>query len=743
MKELVILAEIERSEKLNPFTAYEAGIWRTVLSSSGDMHPFMEDNIGSTIVRCNNVIIDHVEYEEVTSLPALRATANREWSGYWYNAGSVIYVRFPYYNPPFVYYSHLYGVLFGFTNNKPLLKDGKMYLPSLLTAPKITQSADSFSYDQMKFNSETVTLKNTDGQFDEADKLFGNEFNLLIGTMPEEKDEQPEHIIRMIEEAGDEKAVAAKLNTNEYIRLITDKTKTEDAEFKILAQYYIENLSVSLDKADFKLNDKRERLARKIPFRKFTNDPLKAVDDCYWYYPDIDDNYLDKDMQEVYGHCYGVPGVCLDGKKVFENVAGGALKQNYRFRFSGKIARVDRIQVKMTAGEIPDSPQVNSVMKYIDGWTTVYQLVKHNNGYSADDWNTGYPNCKPGIGNDAVDFSRLSNGEILIRWDVAKQGGKRENGINEVRIDGIFIAFDKFTSGTLNGTPRATPLEILKDIMYKYADVSFNETRFNITEIKELNQLDDFEIGVMFDKSVSVYEAIEKLQSGSVLGFLLQVYGDRFTARLDNPNRRERDSISRLDIINLHEVVVDWNAGQYGSYTNMEYAYDCSEKVYRNYIDRNSRNKILELHRVDKEWNNKTLLVNEKDAKLKSDILLEDFEEMCPIIRNIKLEGKKWHDLRVFDIQLIDFSIPGEEKDKFPRHLIRLIEEAGGEKAVAVNVKTGEYISLEHEETETHGKREFAGKLRCKLLNVELDTETGVTTIEARVTNISKAWRDR
>jgi hypothetical protein len=67
----------------------------------------------------------------------------------------------------------------------------------------------------------------------------------------------------------------------------------------------------------------------------------------------------------------------------------------------------------------------------------------------------------------------------------------------------------------------------------------------------------------------------------------------------------------------------------------------------------------------------------------------------------------------------------------------------GEEKVVSLGSSTDEYIAMNNDEKETHGKRDFVGKLRCKLLSVELDTETGITTIEARLTDISKAWEDR
>jgi len=300
----------------------------------------------------------------------------------------------------------------------------------------------------------------------------------------------------------------------------------------------------------------------------------------------------------------------------------------YRFRFSSAITRVDRIQVKMTAGKIGD--------KDVDGWTTVYQRVKPDDG-SPDDWPGSYPQWKPGISTGifhSANTALLSAGEIALGYEVAKQGGKHENGINEVRMDGVFIN-------------KSTPLGILTDIMEKYAYVPFDNLRYynmsypilglTINEtLLELSALSNYEIGVMFDKSVTVYEV------------QFQVFENKFTVRLDDPERPESMVISHLEILNLNEVEIDYNADLYGTYTDIEYAYNYDEKSGKRWIDKEKRQEIFDKHRQDKDWRAKTPLANKTDAKKKSDILLEDFSALAPLIKNIQLSGKKWFDLETW-----------------------------------------------------------------------------------------------
>jgi len=413
----------------------------------------------------------------------------------------------------------------------------------------------------------------------------------------------------------------------------------------------------------------------------------------------------------------------------------------------------------MTPGEYPDSTDDMKSMKETDGWITVYQRVKPNDR-SSDDWSGTYPRWKPkisigsgpeyyfnGVGSQKpADTTLLSNGQITLSFDVAKQGGKRDNRINEVRMDGVFN-----NPGKRNlKTEFVTSLDIIIDIMYKYASVPHDRQRYyfideKLSEIEdELSRLNNYEIGVLFDKAVSVYEAIEKLQGGSVLGFQFTVYQNKFTVRLDNPNREKRWDIQNTEILHLDEVEIDWNADLYGSYTDIEYAYNYDEKSGKHWIDKGKRKEILDIHRQEKDWSVKTLLANETAAKKKSDILLEDFSTLQPLIKNIQLSGEKWFNMRVYDIVQIDFNIPGEEREKYPRHLIRLIEEVGNGRLVTTGRETDEYVTLISDEKETIGQRNFVGnivgELRCQILMKETDTQSGITTIDVRVKNESEHW---
>ena len=757
MEELAVLAEIEHTEALEAIpAAFEPGLRRFRVYAAGGILPFMKGAASRDPVKASNIIADHIELAEAQSLEELRGL-NAE-SGGWLNGGSAALVKFPGFRPPSAFSSLRHGVLEGFTDNSPVLLDGLTYRPGLLTAPAIEQCADAFTYDRMKFSGAFVSIDNADGRFDKADNLFGNEFNLRAGPAFDEKGGvQPQNYAKLIEGAGAERVASMRGGTDEYVTMIGDEKKRPSLDgYPLLAQYYVSNITASLDKATFHLKDKRERLAGKIPNRQFTAEEYEGIDDCL----------IGADMQEAYGRCFGVPGVCVEGKRIKAREGepsdeNGDMLQ-YRFRFSSGISRVDRIQVKMTAGEIPDpddpAPEPENKRKMrVDGWTTVYQRVEPDVG-SPDYWPGAYPRWKPGIipgagpeyktyysGKDmpVADIpavaALLGKGEITLHWEVAKQGGKRENNINEARMDGVFNNPEK---RNISAGEFVTPLDIIKDVMANYSGVPYLPHKYDIGEIEgELAPL-GHEIGIMFDKPISVYEAVERLQSGCAIGFQFCVYRNRFTARLDDPNRDPAAEIKAAEILNLGEVEIDWNAELYGTYADIGYAYDYGEQAGRRFLYKDMREKVLEKHRVDKEWAAETLLAGEAGAKLKAEILMEDFAELRPLIKNIKLEGGKWLGLRVYDILLIDFSIRGEERAKCPHHVVRLIEEIGNSRSASMRGGTDEYVTMIGDEKEASGSREFAGEnVRCQVLRVEFDARSGITTLDARVRGRSEKWQ--
>jgi hypothetical protein len=238
---------------------------------------------------------------------------------YWLEEAD-LYIHFPNHDPPFLFLSQKYGVIYGYSNNDIILFNSVMYLPLLRNVPAIRESADPLEYARMQFNSASYTFGNSGGDFDDISDVFGNEFNILVGK----------------------------------------KGQTYEQYHKLI-QYYISNVSIDLKQAIFEVKDKRERLSYKAPNTYYTEEE----------YPYIDDKYIDKVVQDAYGHCFGVPAVCIDEKDVYlsDHEAGDEIDSNegmkpYRsFKFAREITRLDKVESKMS-----DDTWVQHTPKPIEGF---------------------------------------------------------------------------------------------------------------------------------------------------------------------------------------------------------------------------------------------------------------------------------------------------------------------------------------------------------------------------------------
>jgi hypothetical protein len=216
-----------------------------------------------------------------------------------------------------------------------------------------------------------------------------------------------------------------------------------------------------------------------------------------------------------------------------------------------------------------------------------------------------------------------------------------------------------------------------------------------------------------------------------------------FSARVDNPNREQSaktGTIKHIDILNLDEVTVDFNANLYASYTDISYGKtyepDKDEDEYLHVIDKSQREQMLDMHRLEKAYEVATLLPDKASAELKGRLILEDFAELRPVINGIKLFGLDWFDLRVYDILTIDFFIEGMEIDLVPRHIVRLMAQINNERdkrEVGMFAKQREMVVLQAPEKKIYKhRRKFMGTLRCKVMHREIDPNTGVITINVR-----------
>jgi hypothetical protein len=473
--------------------------------------------------------------------------------------------------------------------------------------------------------------------------------------------------------------------------------KTGSGVFTHLAQYYIANDAYTFGKATYQLEDKRKRLSFTLP-----NDFFTAAD-----YPWIDDKYIGKVKQDAFGLCHRITAVCTQGRQMYQSGGSGPLLDFYTFRVAKAISRMDRIEVKMTSGKI------NGV-EY-DGWTVIYNRV-------AD---TDYPwtGWKQYVTAGTIN----ADGTFTLSWPVAKQGGNRESGINDVRCTGLFQNYN-------------TARTILEQLFRQYTNIIWDDIRFNRSEITSELAASAEPISLVLDKEIDLYAAIEKLQSGTVKGWQFQVYENKYTVRVDNPSRGAWNGTSQTAPIpayyidNINEVEIDNDGELYGSSTDIKYGRDYSENddelKWRHYIDRTQEQIIMDIHRIPKVWAVETLLVNAADAKTKSDALLADFISLRPLVKGIRLIGDMFFTIRIYDMIWIDLAAKGIMINKYTRAI----------QAEYADFNSGQYPARrfhgpapDFTQKKAIGDRAFMGVTRGQIMRVAKDVRGLTTTIDIRV----------
>jgi hypothetical protein len=273
-----------------------------------------------------------------------------------------------------------------------------------------------------------------------------------------------------------------------------------------------------------------------------------------------------------------------------------------------------------------------------------------------------------------------NNGIIEIWWSQALKDNpghlERRNGNpNKVKMTGVFVDLH-------------TPGDIVKDLIIYYGKILYEISYFNLEEW-EKEMAGGKDIGICLDSSQDIYSWVEKIQNGSMLGFQLLIYRNLFSARVDNPNREETFNIHWSEILNRNEIEPELNGDNYATFSTINYNKEYTDNEYLTVIDQSYRLAVLNVYKYEKEYTNDCYLVNEEDVKRKGRIILENFMQVRPIFKNIKLDGLRWEEIQLFSTGWIDFSI------ELPRQM-KIIQK---------------YMK----------KRNFMGKLRVKIIGCRRD----------------------
>jgi hypothetical protein len=379
----------------------------------------------------------------------------------------------------------------------------------------------------------------------------------------------------------------------------------------------------------------------------------------------------------------------------------------------GQLLGVPGICVNGAAGN------VNKVFKFGTTITTATNVYVYRN----EQWEVVTP--------VSVDNA---NGTVTLSVANSHDGGTYTSGILDVKMDGVF-------------RPEANPGEIIKKINSEYMNLDFLANYYDIDEFtNELSVLPN--IGLYMDKAKDVFEWIEQIQNGSVVGFQYLMNYGKVTARLDNPNRTPNErEIHASDITNITDVEIDFNAEVYASSAKIGYATDYDSGDSKYHVNVTYRGAVLAEHRVEKEYETESLLLTEAEAIDKSEIIMDDQKTIRPIYKNIRVHGLEWFSVKLYDIVYANIKMDGTPvRVPDSRETIRFTAEPGVDEYESdlehTDIYNMDVAISDFNDKIRWTKREFAGYVRCQVIGRAFDLAGGNVTLTLRKREYSAKYAE-
>jgi hypothetical protein len=547
----------------------------------------------------DTIIINFIEYLKVDDMEQLR-NIDCAWM-LDENDDSILYIHFKDHNIPSNFISLKLSIFNGYSYGKSILYGGGMTFPIITSIPDIEDSADNLIYQKMKFMSGSITMDNSIGIFDKLTQIFGNNISLF---------------------------------------------KFKNDKLELMREFFINSYDIGLNSIKLSVKDRRSKLTFKAPNTFYTLEE----------FPFIDENLINNVIQDAYGYCRNIKGTCINRYEVYKGPShqSGLEEDNFNFnddfifKFARTITSIKKVEVEKSGVWIEVFPGLG-----IDG---------NDDRKSPDYYRKPNPHPIQLVVRDVYNKDILipineanknnlptNDGRISIYWlqaikDNPGHLGSRNGNAEKVRMTGIFV--NKNTVG-----------EVVQDLLLYYGQLPHNESYFDSAEWDEEMVRAWNEVGICLDKQDNVYNWIEKLQNGSQLGFQLSMVKNLFSVRLDYANRNETFNINAASIMNRDELIAEFNGDSYATTAKINYSEDYSENdVWKTLINDSKRNAILDIYKFEKEYENNCYLVSETDAFNKSEIILETFMNVHPIIKGIKLGGLFENEIKLYSTGFIDFT---------------------------------------------------------------------------------------
>ena len=226
--------------------------------------------------------------------------------------------------------------------------------------------------------------------------------------------------------------------------------------------------------------------------------------------------------------------------------------------------------------------------------------------------------------------------------------------------------------------------DIIKELNERFINVSYNNSLYNTIEWEQ-EELQLESIGIVFNKSIELYEAIRRVQDGSNIGFRYDIAADgRRTIRIDDPDRSAIAYVSRNEIKGIVDSEIKTNKKLLSAIVKVKYAKDYNSDKYLSVTNSDYQNTVLEKYREQPTVEIETDLITQAQAEDRAELYVSRFSNMPKTIP-LSLMGIDYYTLRIYDVIEAELTL------------------------AFVNADTGEIT----------GEREFFGIWRIQILGID------------------------
>lgn len=214
-----------------------------------------------------------------------------------------------------------------------------------------------------------------------------------------------------------------------------------------------------------------------------------------------------------------------------------------------------------------------------------------------------------------------------------------------LKIDAASVT-DHITDVTASFCPRAiyNGHEVVKTILYNYADVNFNTTTYYVAEWNQA-QMNARDIEIYIDEPTDILEIVNKCMDASDAIFLIKDDG-RFSSRLYDDDRAAAETIENFDWIGNPSI--DLDESQFLSEVTVNYNPEYSSGKKKTYINTAYKSEVIARYAGEQSKEYDTIIETLSDATAKSESIMFFSKEIKEIVKRQTI-------LQHFGLEVMDF----------------------------------------------------------------------------------------